>query len=232
MTMNKTRSQIYIIIAILAVVFSAVFFLLPIEYTSVAWIGYGAEMLAIGLQVPVFKLAYDGAELKSKVLGFPIFRVGIIYLAAQTVLSIILIAAGQSEDFPVWLAALLCILVLAAALVCGITTNIARDEITNIENKTVVDTRLMKNLAMRAQGLSNKTDNAELRSALTKLSESFTYSDPVSSPATAAAEFNLNNLFGQLETAVANRDPGAVILCKEVGKALEDRNIICKSNKN
>lgn len=232
--MKNIRTQVVAVLLIVAALFSAAVFLIPFDKGEPAfWIGYIAELAAIVLQIPVFKLAYPvGSDLKSKVLGYPLFKIGVSYLVVQTILSFVLIALGRSGNMPAWLAALLCLLVLGFALLFGMSANMARTAITNLETAAAVDTKLMKSLALRAQNLVTKTNNPALQNELRKLAEKITYSDPVSSPAVADSEYRLSTLFGQLEAAVSTpQGAGAMELCKSVNIALDDRNAACKASK-
>ena len=101
MSMNKIRPQVYAIILVIAAVFSAVAFLVPIEREEVFWIGYVSGIIAILLQIPVFGFAYPSqTQLKSKVLGYPVFRIGIIYLAVQMILSFVLLQPAITATSP------------------------------------------------------------------------------------------------------------------------------------
>ena len=133
-----------------AIVFTAVAFLIPFPKGGTFWIAYIAEIISFALQVPFFKTAFDGKEeLKSKVLGFPIFRVGYIYLGTQTALSLAFFALGFVPGFPVWLTAVVCLIVLAGGLVCGISADIAHEEVTKMETVMKPDTGFMKSLCAK-----------------------------------------------------------------------------------
>lgn len=231
--MKKNNSRIWIILGIIAIVFSVIAFAVPFPKEGNFWIAYAAELIAIALQVPIFKTAYDNAiDLKSRVLGFPVFRVGYIYLGIQTVLSLALLGLGFIDDFPVWIGFILCVIVLAAALICSISVDMARNKIVQIESVQSNDTITIKQLRTRSENLINKTSDTELRSRLEKLAESFRYSDPVSSPKLYTIEQNLMGCFTQLETTVMNGNSSdAAILCQQVENVLNDRNNACKNSK-
>ncbi len=231
--MKKNNSRIWIILGIIAVVFTVIAFAVPFSRDGVFWIAYAAEMVALGLQILIFKTAYDNTDdLKSRVLGFPVFRVGYIYLGIQTVLSLALLILGTIEDLPVQIAIILCVLVLAAALICSISVNMAREKIVQIETSQSADTTVIKQLRMMSENLVNKANDAELRSHLDKLAESFRYSDPVSNPKLYAEEQELMGCFSQLESAVqSGNSSDAIVLCKQVEKKLNDRNNACKTFK-
>lgn len=231
--MKKNNSRIWIILGIIAIVFSVIAFAVPFPKEGVFWIAYVAELIAIALQVPLFKAAYDNTvDLKSRVLGFPIFRVGYIYLGIQTVLSLALFGLGFIDGFPVWIAVILCVIVLAVALIGSISVDMARNRIVQIESVQSADTTNIRQLRTMSDNLINKTNDTELRSRLEKLAELFRYSDPVSSPKLYVIEQNLMGCFSQLESAVMNGNASdAVILCQQVENALNDRNNACKNFK-
>lgn len=232
--MNKKQKQSLVILAVIAVVFSVIVFLIPFPKHSTFWIAYIAEMLAFALQIPIFKLAYDNAEnLKSKVLGFPIFRVGYIYLGVQTVISILLFVLGFIKNFPIWISVVLCFVVFSAAIVCSIAADMARDTVTEIETVQTVNTQFIRKIRIKSQQLVDKTNDTALKKELEKLSNNFRYSDPISSSATAEYEVKLDNLFNELESAVVYRNSvDASALCSKINIVLEDRNILCKMNKH
>ena len=93
--MSKRRKTLLLVLLVIAVIFSGVAFIISFPKGGVFWIAYIAELIAVGLQIPVFKIAFDEQEtMRSKVLGFPVFRVGYLYLGVQTALSLALFALG------------------------------------------------------------------------------------------------------------------------------------------
>ena len=94
MKQNKHINKVLLILGIIAVAFSVFAFLVPFSKDEVFWTAYIFEIIALVIQIPIFKLAFDNANtIKSKFLGFPVFRVGYIYLFTQTaILSRIFVA--------------------------------------------------------------------------------------------------------------------------------------------
>ena len=232
--MNKKQKQAMIMLGIAVIVLTVIVFVIPLHKGSTFWVAYIAELLAIGLQIPVFKLAYDNADgLKSKVLGFPIFRVGYIYLIIQTIASVILFALGGIfESFPVWVSVILCILIVAAAIICSIAADIARDEIVNLEKVQRIETSFIKEMRVKSQNLVSKTNNADLRKKLEAIAEDFRYSDPVSNEAIKPYEDKVSAKFAILEEYILTDDnKRAEKACNELKQILSERNSACKVNK-
>lgn len=228
--MNKRQKQLLTILIIAAVVFTIFALLIPFPKGGVFWIAFTAEIIALALQIPFFKAAFDNAnELKSKVLGFPIFRVGYIYLGIQTAVSLALFSLGFLPVFPVWLAAVICILLLGGGIICGISVDIAHEEIEHIEKK---DTHLMQTLRVKAKQLVNYTEDTNLRKELEKIAENLQFSDPISNPAIADYETKLQQAFTALKESVESNSEQALEQCKKFSVALYERNEACRNNKH
>ena len=225
------RNKGIAVICITAAVFAAYAFLIPFEKNASFWVAFGFELLALALQIPIFKTAFSGAnDLKSKVLGFPIARVGYIYLGVQTALSLALLPLGFIP-IPVGISLFLCILVLGVALICSISAVAARETVEKIEATVKPDTGLMMDLRTRSAQLVNKTSDPAVKKQLETLAENIRFSDPVSSPEIAESEQKLTEAFAQLEAAVGLNSSDTADICKVVQAALDDRNTACRMNK-
>lgn len=231
MSMSERRKTLLLALLVVAVIFSGVAFIIPFPKGGVFWIAYIAELIAMGLQIPVFKIAFDGQEeLRSKVLGFPVFRVGYLYLGVQTALSLALFALGFVEKFPVWLAALLCVIVLGAAVVCSLTADVARDVVQKSETNQKAKISWMENMRTLSAGLPAMAEDSALKKALADLAEDFRFSDPVSSDATAAVEKELESKLREVSGKLTS---GSVIPdeVQTIRKLLAQRNVMCKAGK-
>ena len=90
--MNKAKGRLVAIVAILLVVFSVIAFLLPFEKNGIFWISYVFGILAIVLQLYMLKVSFGKEKsVKSRFYGFPIAQIGVVYLAAQMIMSILFI---------------------------------------------------------------------------------------------------------------------------------------------
>ena len=231
MKIGKQQGKCILILLIAAFAVSAVAFLLPFPKGGVFWVAYIFELIAFVLQIPVFKLAFDNADtLRSKFLGFPVFRVGYLYLAIQTVISIALCILGCLDWFPVWAAAAICILVLGCAVACSLTADIAHAAAEHIEAQQTMTTSRMETLRTLSAGLPNMTEDTALRKVLSDLADDFRFSDPVSGAATADIEQELENSLRELSGKLSG---GSVTLedVQKLRKMLEQRNALCKARK-
>lgn len=233
--LNKKRKLAATALIISVIVFSIVVFFIPFKKGATFWVAYISEIIALLSQIPVFWIAYrSSTDLRSRVLSFPITQVGYIYLAAQSAASVVLFVLGAVfDDFPTWITVIICVLIIAAAIICCITVDIARDKVMDIEIQTIVDTKFVTEMRLKTLNLVNRTQVSSLKKELQKLNEAFNYSDPVSSDATASKEEELRQMVIVLEEALKINDSEKVLsLCNEITTELADRNSICKINKN
>ena len=227
---NETRWWIGLGAA--AVVYNVIAFALPFGKTAVFFLSWIFTMAAIAAQVYVIRTAFfKGEGVKSKLYGFPIARVGLLYLAVQVVLGLIFMALGTVV--PLWLPLVLYVILMGAALIGLITTEGVREEVERQERKLVKDVSRMKKFRALADTLAREGQILEVKEPLKELAEAFRYSDPVSSEALREIEDTLGDDLAHLQDAVALLEKEkALELCRKTKKDLEARNQLCKLNKS
>ena len=189
-------------------------------------------MAALAAQIYVIRTAFfKGEGVKSKLYGFPIARIGLLYLAVQVVLGLVFMALGTVVPF--WLPLVLYVILMGAALIGLITTEGAREEVERQERKLVKNVSRMKKFRALADTLAREGQILEAREPLRELAEAFRYSDPVSSEALREIEDTLADDLANLQDAVALLGKEkALELCQKTKRDLEERNQICKLYKN
>ena len=214
-----------------AVVYNVIAFALPFAKTGVFFLSWIFTMAALASQVYVIRTAFfKGKGIKSKLYGFPIARVGMIYLAVQAVLGLLFMALGTVV--PIWLPLVLYVILMGAALIGLITTEGAREEVERQERKLANDVSRMRKFQAHAKMLAGEGQIPEAKEPLRELAEAFRYSDPVSSEALKEIEDKLADDLARLQDAVALlKREKALELCQKTKRDLEERNQICKMTK-
>ena len=229
--MTKNVSRGLIVLAIVLAVFSLIAFAAPFAHTAVFWIGYGFGVFAILFQLYIFKASFAGnSDAKSRFYGFPIARLGVYYLIAQLILSIIEMALAGL--IPAWPAVIVNALALAIALIGCITTETMRDEIVQQDNKLKKNVSAMRELQSMAASMVGQCSDDEMKSIVKKVADELRFSDPVSSEATAELEDELRCELVDIQQAIVEGDKdGAKALCGKLLGCLLERNRICSVNK-
>ena len=231
MKLNEKEKKGLLVLALLFVVYTLIVLAVPFAKGGMFWLTYLFTAAAFGVQAYVFKLSFEKeAGAKSKFYGFPIARVGVLYLAVQIVLGLVFMALAAVA--PVWLALVLYLALLVAAAVGVIATDSIRDEVERQDIQLKKDVATMRALQSKAAALPVRCEDATAKAALEKLAEEFRYSDPVSAPALTDLETDMAAIMEELSAAVTDGDNAAVLaLCKKISATLAERNRLCKLNK-
>ena len=226
---NSTRSLV--IIAIALVVFSVIAFAIPFAHTTAFWVAYGFGALAVLFQLYIFKASHAGdGDAKSRFYGFPIARLGVYYLAAQLIVSVIEMALARV--IPTGVAVAINVLLLALAVVGCITVDGMRDEIIRQDGALKRNVGNMRELQSLSSALVGQCGDEALKPMLQKLADEFRYSDPVSSEKTLELEEDMKVQLGDIQQALVEGDTdGAKKLCGKLMGSLAERNRVCSVSK-
>lgn len=195
------------------------------------WTSYAFTLIAILAQVYVLHTSFSrGSSPKSQFYGYPIARVGAMYLAAQLVLGFL--GMGCASFCPVWVGTIIFILLLVIAAAGILVTESVRDEIQAQDIKLKTNVSAMRSMQSMVSHLAGQCEDETVKAAVQRLSDDVRFSDPVSSPATADAERDLDAYLKELQQAVVDGDQAAaLVLCKRAAATLAERNRLCKLNK-
>ncbi len=229
--MNKNIIRGIAILAIILVVFSVIAFAVPFQMNGVFWLAYIFGVIAIAVQGYALYAGFvRGEQTKSRLYGFPIARIGTVYMVGQAALSLVLMALAVWV--PVWLTVILCAAALAAAAVGMIAAEAVREEIEVQDAVLQQNVKTIRALQSKAQSLVGLCRDPETEKVLQEFSDALRYSDPVSSPALEASEAELTALTDDMQKALLEQDHSAVKqLCARAAAVLAERNRLCKLNK-
>ena len=229
---KKTIKQL-IIGGILLALYLILALAIPFPKTAAYWVAFVFGLIAICAQAYVMHVAFNqGEPVKSKFYGFPIARIGVIYLIVQLIVSFLIMALGFAFRVPAWAALIVCVLILGVSAIGFIAADIMRDEVERQDAKIKTDVMAMRALQSKAASLPGLCADDEAKKALSALAEKFRFSDPVSSDAVAALEADLAAALDELQTAVVDGDDTAAKqLCVKIEAKLNERNRLCKLNK-
>ena len=232
MKKNNTISLI-VAVVILSIVYSVLFFAIPFAKVSASYVSYAFAIFSLLACLAIVFWAFkDDEKLVSKFYGFPIFRIGIIYALVQFICSFVVILISAFVLVPVWVSVIVGVVLLAVASIGLISTNIARDYVTQLDESTRDTTDTMTQFRVEIEGLVDKSKHASYHEELRDLSDAFRYSDPVSSEATKETEEEIKNMLDELKCAIPDGEESKVkVQIQKLTDKLNERNRICKSAK-
>ena len=232
--LNKKSISAIAVYGIALFLFIFLFFVIPFPKTSSSIIAFVFSVISIIASAGISAFAFAGKEeINSKVYGFPVFRVGIIYALAQLALCVIVCFISVFVFFPEWIVLVVSVVFMCLAAVGVIATDITRDAVEAIEAETKAQTKAIRNFRIDASGIAYMYEgDANVKKELEKLSEMFKYSDPVSNEETLPYE---KALFGALDDLRASlkfdSDEDLLKKITEIRNMLSERNRICKMSK-
>lgn len=146
---------------------------IPFVRSGVFWIGLLCTVAMFGVCAFAFARAFRrGGTLESKLLGWPIFKVGYTMVIAQIVVGFLLMALAVL--CPIWAAVMVEVLVFAFMAASLTVKDAAREAVAAAETSVINNTAGWKAIRVKADALAAASDDARLK----KLAEEIRYADP------------------------------------------------------
>ena len=231
--MKKQLKYYALIWIILFAVFNAVIFLVRpiipgyvINYDARFWIAWAFILAAFVGNLACAYFSFKAENLKKMFYNLPLTTVSrstlIAALAAGCVLMLI-------PNCPAWIAAIVCILLLAFNAIAVMKAGWAADAAGKIDEKVKTQTVFIKNLTVDAEGLLARAKSDAVSTECKKVYEAVRYSDPMSNDVLSVIEEKITVEMNELATAVGADD---AMRTKEIADELivqiGERNRRCK----
>ena len=231
--LNKKAKSAIAVFAIIAFVYAFCFIIIPFPKNSASWISFVFTLISVIAGLGIFTYAFkNGDSLVSKIYGFPIFRIGYLYIAAQFIVGVLICLVAAFVAVPYWIALVLSVILLSLAAIGVIATDNTRDIIEEIEEETERVTKATKIFNLDIQAIVDLCTEESVKKELVKLAEAIKYSDPVSSEATEDAENTLLEEISILRELIeVNDTEKSLTQITKVTNLLNERNRICKAFK-
>ena len=230
--MDKKTGSVISIYAIIFVIYNILFWVIPFPKNSASMVVYVFSLLSIVTALGITYIAFaKGNGIKSKIYGFPIFKVGIMYAAIQIIFGIIIFVFGCFTEVPVWISIVLSVILAGLVAIGVIATDNARDIIDEQEAETIRRTKTVTQFRLSIDNIVDMCKDAELKKKLSYLSEDFKYSDPMSAPELEEIEKKIKDAVDELKYFVDNGDETASDKAEQIKIMLADRNRQCKMYK-
>ena len=229
--MKKGSIRAVTALLVLLVLYLIVTFVAPFYHGPVFWCTFGFSLLAFALAgISAYLGFVKQPDAKSKFYGFPILRIGAIYLVAHLVLGLIFTLAGRWIS--IWIPVILYAVGAGIAALGLISADAVVGQIRRMDDKMKKNVTMMRSLQSKVNQLPAQCEDAEAADLLKAFCEEIRFSDPVSSEAIQDAEWDLSAVVDELQQAVVDGDADAIkVLCKRGRTALAERNRLCKLNK-
>ena len=219
--MKKNNLMSYLAIGIVFALFNVIAFVIPTVKTATFWTAYAFSVVAFAVQIPLWKITLGKKDtLKSKFLGIPVIHVGITYLIIQLIAFAIFMIFPM---LPVWLAVVVCAIILAISVLCAIAGQAGANEINHVEEKIKVKRAFIQFLQTDIEMLVEGENDVETKAALSKLAEKVRFSDPMSHEMLGELESRISAKVEEMKTTADKK-----ALIGEIEILLTERNKKCK----
>ncbi len=216
--------------AILFVTYQLVVFLVKplipgyIKYDAVFWTAWAFIVIAfIGNLVCAF-LAFRADNLQKMFYNVPLISVSTYALITMMVVGSILMLI---PDFPSWIAAIICILILAFNAIAVVKASWVAEAVQNVDEKVKAQTSFIKNAIVNAESIMARTNSDEAHAACKKVYEALRYSDPMSNQELADIEEQISMKLNELKSGISSGE--SVDNCsEELMLLINERNKKCK----
>lgn len=217
----KNTKKAYIIIGILFVLFSIIDFVIPKPKTASFWLSYIFAVVAFAVQCLIWHKASKAEKPPiSRLLGYSVIHIGIVYLILQTITGLIF---SIFSSLPAWTAVIISIIILGISAVCLISSDMGITEVTRVEEKVKEKVLYIREIQTDIEILASKEENEEIKRQLSALAEKVRFSDPMSNEKLAEIEKAILSKTSELKTA---DNKGKLI--NEISSLIDERNIKCK----
>lgn len=215
--MRKNDTRGYIILGLFFILINVVTFAVPSSKTVAFWISYIFTVIAFVAQIVIWKVSFGYAEsLKSKLLGFSIVHIGIVYLAVQIIIFVIYLS---NPLLPIWSAIVVCTLIAGLYIIFMISSDVGRNEIERVSAKTQKKVFYINKLQADIEILIDIESNETTKIALRQLAEKIRFSDPMSAEEIADIENQITVKTAELKFS---KDREKII--SELNSLLDERN--------
>lgn len=212
----KLTKHAWLIWGIVLIIVLALALLIPFVRTTVYWLGLGCTVAMFLLCAYTFRRAFcRNKALESKLLGWPIFKVGYAATSAQIILGFLLMALAA--PCPIWVAILAEIILFGCVGVSLTVKDAARKAVIHFETTIPDQTGAWKSIRTRANAIAAESNNPQLR----KLAEEIRFADP--NPSSLDAE-----IAAQLDCIAENADAAHI---QRAFSLLQQRKALVKAEK-
>ncbi len=219
--MKKNGLATYLTLGIIFALFNVIAFVIPTDKTATFWTAYVFSVVAFLAQIPLWITSIGSKDtLKSKFLGIPVIQIGIAYLVIQLIAFALFMCFPM---LPVWLAIVVCAIILALSILCMIAGQAGANEINRVEENIKTKRAFIQFLQLDVEMLSESETDAETKAALRKLAEKVRFSDPMSHEMLGELESRISAKVEEMKTAADKK-----VLIEEVSSLLTERNKKCK----
>ncbi len=233
--MKKNGKIFAIAWAVVFVVCNAIIFLVPNKVMGITrfdkpvfWVSYALVALAMIGQLVVSLVFCKKDTAEKKFLGLSLLHESYLTVAVAAVIGVVFMTIPV---IPAWVAAILCLVVLAFHIITAIKITAATEYVAEVGEKVKIQTQFIRTLSAEASTLAACAKSDDAGTAARQVYDAIRYSDPMSNDALADCEKEIRNKYNELLTAIKNDTDDCRAIADELLLLIQQRNAMCKTLK-
>ena len=186
------------------------------------WIAWVFILIAFIGNLACAYFAFKADNLQKMFYNLPLIRISWIGLIVMVAASCAIMLIPKC---PAWIAAVVCIIILAFNVIAVIKAAWAADTVEQIDEKIKTQTSFIKNLTTDASVILGHAKSDEVKADCKKVYEAARYSDPMSNEELSTIEADISVKMDEFSTAVNADD-------KDKTKEIADELVVLINDRN
>lgn len=220
---KKNGLMLGIIYLVIFLIYNLLIFLVFKGLNAVFWVSYGFMLAAYLLHIVCILSIVKNLNVRAVFFGIPLGAFSIYFVCAEFFASLVFMLFRKQSSVKVALviqAVLLCVFIVIA-----LVSIMTRDAVQHVDSKIKENVSFIKGINVDVEMLLQRSDDAEVKAALKKLSETIKYSDPMSNSVVAMQEQMIMQYLAELRVKFDAGDMKAVKeLCPKIELLFVERN--------
>ncbi len=230
------KKNFVVVWSVCFILFNAITFLVPNEVFGltrfdkpVFWISYSFVNIVLIAFLFIAIKFLKGEKADNKFLSIPLISTAYVGLIVVVIIGSIFMAL---PILPVWLSAIICILVAGYFIIACVKAESAKNIVEKIEENVKQKTQFIKMAILDAESIYNRASIEDTKSTVKKVYEALKYSDPMSCSALEGIESEIAIMLRKLKDVVMKNEQNIVNdVVAELLILIRERNSKCKALK-
>ncbi len=230
------KKNFVIVWVVCFVIFNAITFIVPNEVFGlirfdkpVFWISYSFVNIVLIAFLIIAIIFFKGEKADNKFLSIPLISTAYVGLIVVVIIGSIFMALPV---LPVWLSAIICILVAGYFIIACVKAESAKNIVEKIEENVKQKTQFIKMSILDVESIYNRAPTEDIKSTVKKVYEALKYSDPMSNSALEEIESEIAVMLRKLKDVVVKNEQNMVKdVVTELLILVKERNSKCKALK-
>ncbi len=226
---EKRNERLLIIVPIILIaLYNLIVFSVVRNYTPFFWTNYLFTLFSFLLFILIVgKFAFmDGIAIKDIFFGIPLLYLSWTYLAAQIIISALMMALPILPLTPL---TIFYIILLGLYLILAVSAVYGKKEIYRTAREATEKVTFIRTLSESLERPRMGVSDAQIKNRLVDLGEAVRYSDPMSHPSLSSIETVLSVKIDELSKIVPSESPDRILpLLEELSRLVAERNAKCK----